>query len=80
MTSVADIDAEVRKMHVQDGDVIVLTVAERLSPDQEARAKAYVDAVIERLGVQATGLVLSGGASILVLRKDEARETKRRRC
>ena len=72
-----DLEARVRKLDVEDGDLLVITSPRRLSMEQAKRLGQTIDQVAGAVGLKVTALVLDDGMDLKVIRKctgsDDAR-------
>ena len=72
-----DLEARVRKLDVEDGDLLVITSPRRLAMEQAKRLGQTIDQVAGAVGLKVTALVLDDGMDLKVIRKctgsDDAR-------
>ena len=64
-----DLEARVRKLDVEDGDLLVITSPRRLSMEQAKRLGQTIDQVAGAVGLKVTALVLDDGMDLKVIRK-----------
>ena len=64
-----DLEACVRKLDVEDGDLLVITSHRRLSTEQAKHLGQTIDQVAGAVGLKVTALVLDDGMDLKVIRK-----------
>ena len=64
-----DLETRVRKLDVEDGDLLVITSPRRLSIEQAKRLGQTIDQVAVAVGLKVTALVLDDCMDLKVIRK-----------
>lgn len=65
--NVDDLNATIRKLQAEDGDLIVLTCEQRITVEAMEHLHERLTTVVDSLGVQAKVLVLDAGMDIKVI-------------